>query len=477
MRWHTYLCVALALSACGTTPVARQPASESLLDLAEFIERAHPAPYAYVAEGAFHRLVQAESARLADLESPNELATGLSFQRVIASLGDSHMALALTMYQPSSKVPLSLLPLLPVRAGNGIFIDAASAELPRGSALLSIDGIAAEQIFETLRPLVPADAHGQSGVDRQLELRFAQYYHLGFGMRPTYRVRVRLPSEDEQELTLIGLSREAAGQLSRARFSKARWGAQPVLGEPAWPVLARVSPTLVLLRLPSFGVPDMDVYRARIDEIFSQLSGSDTLILDLRGNEGGFRTHGIAVLNHLLSTPYTQWARMRTRLRAIPEDQREQVGFPFVPETALAAAFEGVSEGPDGFTKQGDPLASLMKPIGSPYPGKIIVFADGLTNSAAIEMMSALLAFRDDVTFLGEETGGECGRHVGEMPVTFTTPGQPTTVLMSLFELTHVKVEGCAAGRGYVPDTQVIYDEAAFMSDDDPYLATLLAAP
>jgi len=469
------LLAATLLCACGSAPRARTPAAAALLDLADFIDRAHPNPYVYVGESKFRDLVRHESSRLERLSSPDELAIGLSFQRVIASLGDSHLALALAMYQPTSTTQLSLLPVLPIRVGASILVDAASTDLPRGSVLLSVDGVAAGQILETLGALVAADARGRSAIARLLELRFAQYYHLGFGMRPRYKVRVRLPSGEERELTLAGLSRDAATQLSRERHSRARWGTQPTLKEPAWPTLERVTPGTVLLRLASFGVPDQDAYRKRIDDLFAELNGSDTLILDLRGNEGGFRTHGIAVLNHLLSAPYAQWTRMRTRLRAIPDDERARVSFPFVPEDALTTAFDGVPEGPDGFVKEGDPLAPLMRPTGSAYPGKVVVFADGLTNSAAVEMISALLAFRQGVQLMGEETGGECGRHIGEMPVAYATPGQPTTVLLSLFELTHVRVRGCEPGRGYTPDKPVPYDEAAFMSDEDPYLASLLA--
>ena len=119
----------------------------------------------------------------------------------------------------------------------------------------------------------------------------------------------------------------------------------------------------------------------------------------------------------------------------------------------------------------------MMQPRGSGYPGPVVAFIDGATNSAAVEMIASLRAFRSDATLVGEETGGECGRHIGEMPVAYTTPVRSMTVLVSLIELTHVVTQGCEPGRGFRPDREVVYDERAFLDGRDPYLEALRPRP
>ena len=51
----------------------------------------------------------------------------------------------------------------------------------------------------------------------------------------------------------------------------------------------------------------------------------------------------------------------------------------------------------------------------------------------------------------------------------FTTKEHGFGVLVSLIALTHVPVKGCEPGRGFVPDTEIALDEAAFLSGRDPY--------
>lgn len=49
-------------------------------------------------------------------------------------------------------------------------------------------------------------------------------------------------------------------------------------------------------------------------------------------------------------------------------------------------------------------------------------------------------------------------------------------VLLSLFELRHVAVTSCEAGRGYVPAVPVSYDESSFIEERDPFLDAAMGA-
>ncbi|MBK7774743.1 MAG: hypothetical protein IPI43_11495 [Sandaracinaceae bacterium] len=474
LRDRTTLLLVAVLPAMLAGGCASAPSSpgEDLRGLLRFVQATHPRPYAYVSRAELEALAEAEAQRLDALDAPDDFTVGLAFHRVLARLGDGHVAVALPVFQDDVASALTLLPLLPKLAGETFFVDACSTELPRGTRLIAIDGEPIEALWAELEALVLADGVHESARRAALERGFARHYHLLRGMRASYRVDVELPDGEAQTLTLAGVPRDALGPLSRARHSAPVWG--PVSPEePPWPFVVDVADGTVLLRLPSFGIADQEAYRVRVDALFAQIDPDDTLILDLRGNEGGLRTHGVAVLNHVLGAPYAQWASLSARVLRVPSAFRSLTTFPFVPEEHLAALLAGAERDGELWVRTGDPLASLMVPHGEGHRGRVVAFIDGHTNSAAVELVTALRAWRPDAELHGEPTGGECGRHVGEVPVVYTTPHRGVSVLMSLLELRHVATPGCVDGQGHAPDLAVVYDEAAFLAGVDPYLEGL----
>ncbi len=460
---------------CGAAPGA---SSDDLRALSQFIAEVHPRPFAYVERGDFDALVEAEAARMdaialgrssdAASDQETQLEVALSMHRILAPLGDGHLAIALPIFDDVE----SLIPLLIRRAGASFFVDACAEPLPRGTVIERVDGEAIEALWAELEALVLADGRGESARTAQLERSFGRYFHVLRGLRAEYAIDVRLPDGTTRALTLRGVDRDATAALGRARFSARTLGA-PSTETPPWPFVTETEGGATLLRLPSFGIADREGYEARVAALMAGIDPDGTLILDLRGNEGGLRTHGVAVLNHLVSAPYAQWRAYEARVRAIPDPFRSLITFPFVPESGLTFLFGDAPLEAGAHRVEGDYLAELMHPASPMHRGPVIALSDGLTNSAAVEMITALRAARPDAILRGIETGGECGRHVGEMPVMFTGPSTGVRVLVSLVAITHVATEGCLEGRGHLPDQPVVYTEADFMGDRDPFLEGL----
>ena len=459
----------VAVAGCASAPTAP---GDDLRGFVRFLEASHPRPHAYVQRDELAALTEQEAQRLDQLGTPDDFAVGLALHRVLARVADGHLAVALPVFQDDVADSLTLLPLLPKQLGEAFFVDACTTELPRGTRLLAIDGEPIEALWPQLEALVLADGHHASARRMALERSFARHYHLLRGMRPSYQVAVQRPGAEPEMITLTGVPRDAAGALAQERHSAPLWGPVSTEAQP-WPFVVPVADGTVLLRLPSFGIADQDGYRARVDALFEDIDPDDTLILDLRGNEGGLRTHGVAVLNHVLGVPYSQWQSVAARVRRVPREFRPFTTFPFVPEEHLAALLEGAEPEGDRLVRTGDPLAARMVPHGEGHRGRLIAFVDGATNSAAVELLTALRAFHPSAEVHGEPTGGECGRHVGEVPVVYTTPQRGVSVLMSLLAIGHVPTPGCVEGQGHTPDHEVVYDEAAFMAGADPYLTGL----
>ncbi|MCA9575467.1 MAG: hypothetical protein H6726_04615 [Sandaracinaceae bacterium] len=461
---------------CGARMPAATPsgatAAAELEDFAAFVEAVHPDPLRFVTRDDFAQVVAREAERLRSYPEPTELQVGVAFQRVAASLHDSHVAVAQPAYQLDREV--SFVPLLIDSVEGELLVDASSlndGELPLGTALEAIDGHDAAAIRAAIGPLVIFEGTNDAARERVLSADFVPLFHLAFGMRPSYTLRLRLPDGGVMELVDVpGVGRDALTALGAQRRSHVMRGR--AADGAVLPSVVVLDDGTRVVRLPSFGVADTAAFDARLDEVIAQLMDAERVVLDVRGNEGGFRTYGVALLNHLVDAPYTQWQRTAVRVRRIPQPFRERVMPLFGASLDLLRAYpaEAVDE---LHVREGDPLAALMAPASPRLPASLAVFVDGHTNSAANELLLALRATRPDAVVVGEEAGGECERHVGELPVAYVTPAFGVAVAMSLIRIEHVAVPGCALGHGVRPDVPVSYTRADFIAGQDPYVAAL----
>ena len=463
------------MSGCNGTPPAAGPrtgatAASELRDYAQFVRDVHPAPWRFTTASAFDARVDVEATALQRLSAPSDLDVARAFQRTLAELHDGHVALTSPSFQPGAAA--SFLPLLVKDVEGELLVDAAASAPLAGTTILAIDGTPVDEIRHRLLPLVLRDGVNDIAQLRGLEHDFTQLYHVTFGMAPQYRVQVHAGGAD-QEVVLKGVSREQVQALHAQRRSAPVRGAPP-RDERQLPFKLPLLDGVTWIRMPSFGSPDQIGYQAEVDALVAASDRTGALIIDLRGNEGGLRTHGIALLNHVLSQPYRQWTRMTTRVRELPE---RYVGRATGAFGADLRALEGFPEPPVGgdFVLEGDPLAGRMIPTDS-WTGPVVVLADGRTNSAANELVIALKHARPQTKVLGEEPAGNCGEHIGEIPTAWTTPTFGISILMSVIRLEHVTVPGCVAGQGLAPDVVVQYSRGDFDAGKDPYVAAVVQA-
>jgi hypothetical protein len=459
----------LVLASAGCATRAPVPA-EPLPAFIAFLREVHPDPHRFVSAAELDERLDAEMEMLDADSHPLSVARGAS--RLVAAIGDAHLAVGL----PTEVSEGPQIPFLVKRAGERVFLDASVPSLPLGTEVLAIDGRPVTEMLNSLAELASVDGARPAVRAAQAERRFAAFALMQLGARDRYEISVRRPGGNPETIALDATDRQGASALAGARRSAPFWGGgERHPGEPAWPTLVRVDETTQILRLPTFGIADAAAYEERITSLFATLAPEERLVLDLRGNEGGFRMLGVAVLRHLLDRPFTQWDRVSTRVRAIPRGYRDLISFPFpgAGEAALRG-FPGVSRD-GGWVLEGDPLADHMRPGGDPHPGPIVVFVNEATNSAAIELLAALLANREGVQVIGSETQGACDRHSGEIPVLFRSG--KLGVLVSLFDIDLVPIPRCVPGGGIVPDIEIVYTEEDFLQGRDPYLAALRPPP
>jgi len=442
----------VVLLACGTSA----PQGSALGERLGLIRAVHPAPHRTIGEAELDALVAAEE----DAWGASELGDARALRRVLSRIGDSHLAAGLPRVSPGDA---TFVPFLLKRVGDEYRVDAATAGEVVGEEVVAVQGVPIAALMERLSALSTVDGDRPAVRLAEAERRFAEHLRLELGARDEWTLVTR-SGGDERTSTMAGVTREGLAELELSRRSAATWGSRDRLP------LIEEHEGITVLRLASFGTSDRGAYLARIEELAPVFTSAERLVVDLRGNEGGDRSLGVAVARHLLDAPFAQWASVRTRVREIPERFRSEVSYLVGDESALTA-FPG-DPVDDGWRVDGDPLADTMIPAEPIYEGPLTLFVDDGTNSAAVELAVALLAHHPDATVLGTETQGECSWHVGQLPIVYQDDAGPA-VLLSLFEIELADYDGCRAGRGIEPHLPVGYTLEDFEVAQDPFIERL----
>jgi hypothetical protein len=362
--------------------------------------------------------------------------------------------------------------VLPVEIDGEVYVDAFVHPVPVGTRLRAIDGRPAAAWLDALGAFASVDG-GRAEVRRAAAARhFAAWAHRAHGPQDTWEITTESPEGAVQTWTVPGLSLDAARALDAGRRSAPGRGA-PV----ADPGLAWLSgpPGTAVLRLARFATREIDVWERVLDDGFGALRGDETLVLDLRGNAGGYRDLGLAVARRVTGEAPPQWAAMTVRVRSIPLRFRRDVSFLAAPARALRR-FPGAPVA-GGWRQVGDPLAAALRADLSsvaPHRGPVVAFVDDATSSAAVELAVSVRAARPALRVVGTPTAGACDRHTGEIPVTYPL-GDGVVWLVSLAELTLVPAPGCRAGDGLPIDVPVVLRQEDWAAGRDPWWEALAA--
>jgi len=318
-----------------------------------------------------------------------------------------------------------------------------------GAELVAIDGRPIKEILAALLPLIPADAGIRTAKLRRLEqpALFGRLLALRFGRRESFRIRFRPPRGGEvREITVPGI---AAGDLSRLLRERYPESAKP---RPTYELSFKGPAGVLTIR--QFG-DDPDKTRPRFPEFltaaFLSIEEKKTpgLIIDLRGNGGGFDEYAKFLFAHVMDRPFLYYWALEAK-----KDRYEL--FRYTDETPEAAAelARPLKRNARGwFDVLGHPNRGIQATRSPRFTGRVAVLIDGGSASATGETTSAFHYYKKAV-FFGEECGaGYYGNTSGFM-VTATLPASRIQVRVPLVLYT-MAVDGYPKDRGLVPDVPV----------------------
>jgi hypothetical protein len=283
--------------------------------------------------------------------------------------------------------------------------------LPRGTEVVTINGVASSTILDSLQPLARADGNNNAKRIAYLEVQGRDRYHafdilypLVFPVRdPVFALVVRPPDGPERTIQVSALT---------AAARRTQGEAAPEVDDPTAPLWEyRDDNGLGVLRMPTWALFDTK-WDARqwLDSVLADITarGVPDLVIDLRGNEGGVEA-GNELLARFIDAPLTLPTYLRrVRYRKVPTDLN-----PFLDTWDSSFRDWGPSAvGPDDslnyrLTRWDDTEggANLIRPASTRYPGRVWVLI-GAVNSSATFQFALAVKQSGVATLVGQATGG-----------------------------------------------------------------------
>jgi hypothetical protein len=272
-----------------------------LLQLRRILEEEHACPFEYMSKAEFDALFK-ERYRLIDRPMGYE-----GFFKIAAPLAARIGCMHTALWMPGRFFELGKDDMFPLRVrlieerlvvtgGYG-----GPPEIPVGSVLLSINGHAADKVFDALRAITSADALNPYFIDTQVEKRFSMFYASVFGFPESYTVNYVPP----------GGKTPATAALKPTDLATVRKVVFANFDHPPLTLELREDIRTAVMTVKTFIYYDRVAYfREFMDKSFREIKdkGIENLVLDLRGNDGGDPFCAVILFSYLAKEPAPYFA-------------------------------------------------------------------------------------------------------------------------------------------------------------------------
>lgn len=311
-------------------------------------------------------------------------------------------------YQPD-KIPFTFN-----RIGKRLFIDKNASEndqLQKGHEIVSINGVSTDEVLSRLAAYVSSDG---SNYEKKLERLvvtgkekfslFDIFFPIEFGRVDMFQLGVKdIDSENTFEVEV-----KATSKTNRTRALIQRYGQLETSLREGWN-FDILNEDTAKLTISSFAVQrDEFNWKAFLDDTFKQLNTNQiaNFIIDIRGNEGGQGIVGEYILERLIQKPLGVPAMQASvRYLEIPEDFKPYITtwdkFPY----NFNGKYSGQQDGSYILKEKYSIKGKTYKPRKGGFKGNVYLMTDA-ANSSATHLMATYAKKLDNVTLVGQETGG-----------------------------------------------------------------------
>lgn len=357
-----------------------------------------------------------------------------------------------TLFDASDRLPFAFRWLGSRMVVTG---DPHAIGIANGTEIMSIDGRSSASILANLMTVARADGHNDAKRRRLMSMQGEDRYEsfdIFFSMlagRHRYALRIEGPDGRRQTRSVDAVSLAARRKVMKSEAAPG--------DEAAWRIERRRG--AAILTMPNWALYDSKWdWRQWLDREVDRLVADrvGTLVVDLRGNEGGLDC-GDTLVERLITKP-TPAARARrlVRYRRVPDAMRKQLdtwdhrcddwGDAAQPFDRRFFELTGSDQG-----------VTILQPRGKRFEGAVRVLTDA-QNSSATHQFAQLVQREQLATLVGEPTGGNRRGINGGYFYTLTLPHSRVEVDVPLVGLFPLAPE---------PDSGIIPEIAAAPTRDD----------
>jgi hypothetical protein len=441
---------------------------EDLGVLQKILDSSHPGMYLYTSREDF-----AEAYRKA-IESLKEQATLLDFYRTVAPLVEK-VRCGHTYFNFPKKLlknlhaDIELFPVPVIFLGQRAYVDQANGPLPLGAEVTSLNGVTMPEILEHLLPYLRSDGFNQTMKYREMGDEFALYYYLHYGPTKTFEVTCRPAGKNE-------VIRKTLRPIVGSKLDSLMLDRHSGKGKTSKYKLEMIQDDIALLTVDSFdfGVnkKSRQRYRDFLKDNFDVLEQNEeikSLILDLRRNQGGYVGNDTRIFSYFAQAPFRDAQSVEAIIQKIPQQEHlASFQFPRMIEKQWVRDFRKDDSGRYFLIPAKNPA---VKPRNNVFGGRVFILISGWTHSSGAVLASQFLR-NDNVTFIGEETGGGHAVFTAGNMMLYELPNTRCQLEVPLLLYrNHPGRKEFPKGSGIRPDHQVSQGQVDFIRNTDTVLA------
>ncbi len=367
------------------------------------------------------------------------------------------------------------------RIAKRLFIDKNASdnlELKKGFEIININSVSTADVLTKLADYVTSDGNNYEKKLERLSVTgeekfsmFDIFYPIEFGSKTAFALTLKDINTGKEIRTSVN----ATSKTNRTKLLIERYGSLDTSLKDGWN-FEIINKDAARLSIASFAVQRNEFdWKDYLDDVFKQLNDKSipNLIIDIRGNEGGQGVVGQYILERVIQKPL-KISAMQSSVRyvEIPSDFKKHINtwekFPYDFNGKIASEKEGRYFLKDKYSIK----ESLMKPIKGNFKGKVYLITDA-SNSSATHLMAAYAKQIENVTVVGQETGGNQLGTNGSYMFFLRLPNTKVELdipVINMFVPTGEK----AVDGGVMPDIPIEKNPQDFVNNVDTELNTIL---
>lgn len=333
--------------------------------------------------------------------------------------------------------------------------------LKAGMEILSINDIPASKILSDMRAIQTTDGVNKTGVDFYVESLFRTYLIFLYGNCSQYDIQCKGPNGKIVQQAILGGLKATPLKLNPLPGTDTIQTVEGIANL----LYLKEKPNTAILAIHSFGFPD---YKRFYKDVFAALEKDSIqhLIIDIRGNGGGYFPNGNRLLTYILDDDFFFYIS-KPKKDKLKDDN---LSMNFVSKMTMVL-FNMI---PD--RDKADPDKNTWIPYSVKnrhhYDGKIYCITDGGTFSMS-SYVAAILDEHTQASIVGTETGGGASGSQAALSYTYTMPLSGIRIFIPTHKVDH-KVQVPVPNRGVMPDMPISTDITHFINGDDYVLRTLV---